>query len=87
MKHQSRLVEPASLFHSERGRFELPRGSTPLLAFQASAFDHSATSPQIARELLRAPYGQSLQGTPQKRNGQRPRLGGNGGNASERREQ
>gem|GEM_PF-2495523 len=31
---------------AERGRFELPNGTSPLLVFETSAFNRSATSPE-----------------------------------------
>jgi hypothetical protein len=36
------------LYHPEREGFEPSRGSSPLLAFQASAFNRSTTSPSLA---------------------------------------
>ena len=52
-----RTLERSPNFVAEREGFELSRGSSPLLAFQASAFGRSTTSPP---ELRRASGGVAL---------------------------
>ena len=45
---------------AERVGFEPTIGGYPILEFQSSAFDHSATSPEQGREDYRTAYGSSI---------------------------